>query len=83
MFICPLRIKTALWKLFYFLLFLPLTFHAIIPKTTDITPVTGKDKALAGQAIKAPKKQPPAKPENHHKIVFNILLPPSFTSEVV
>jgi len=44
------------------------------PKTTAITPVTGKDRLLAGQAIKAPKKQPPAKPENHHKIVFNISL---------
>jgi len=44
------------------------------PKATAITPVTGKDRLLAGQAIKAPKKQPPAKPENHHKIVFNISL---------
>jgi hypothetical protein len=46
------------------------------PKITAITPVTGKDRILAGQANKAPKKQPPAKPENHHKTVFNISLHP-------
>jgi hypothetical protein len=54
------------------------------PKTTATTPVTGKDRALAGQAIKAPKKQPPAKPENHHKISFSIsfhlLIPPKTIS---